>query len=149
MFSVEKKFTFEASHALCNLKEKHPCMAVHGHSYKLFVKISSLKLNDQSFIIDFGELKSFKKNVVDALFDHAFITTEEQFEILPEYIKSKKVYIMPKKYKNTSAENMCEHFCNLFEKFLKRKMSLFNIRSIRIKLFETENNCACFEKEYY
>ncbi len=60
MFSIKKRFKFEAAHRLLSMPEDHPCRSLHGHSYVVDVKITVKDLKDlenPNMIIDFGKLK--------------------------------------------------------------------------------------------
>jgi len=138
MYSIEKKFTFEAAHSLNGLDKDHPCSAIHGHSYKIYIKIFSDELDETGFIIDFGKLKLFQKNFIDKYFDHALIITNSL-----ETYNGSKVYIMPKEYNNTTVEHMCKHILDLLLQFFK-SIDFNNFYKIRIKMFETENNSGSY-----
>jgi queuosine biosynthesis protein QueD len=139
LYEIEKKFTFEAAHVLKGLGENHPCSTIHGHSYKLYVKISSEELDRNGFIIDFGELKTFQKELIDSFIDHSVIITRDT--VID--VNCSKVYIMPKEYTNTTVENMCKHFLDLLLEFFK-DIKFDNFYKIRIKMFETENNSGSY-----
>lgn len=68
MYRISKEFSFEASHQLVGLQESHPCMRVHGHSYKCILEFKSETLKN-GFVIDFRELDIIKHQIND-LFDH-------------------------------------------------------------------------------
>ena len=50
MFTVTKKFEFEASHKL-DLTYESPCQNLHGHSYKVEITISSEKLDENGIML--------------------------------------------------------------------------------------------------
>ena len=139
IYEIEKKFTFEAAHVLEDLDKGHPCGSIHGHSYKLYIKISSEKLDDTGFIIDFGRLKDFGKEYIDKYFDHSLIITVNSCYST----KDSKIYIMPKEYTNTTVENMCSHITKLLLDFFKL-IKFDNFYKIRVKMFETENNSGSY-----
>lgn len=49
-----KEFSFEASHQLRNVPEGHKCARNHGHSYKVTVELSALRLDEAGMILDAG-----------------------------------------------------------------------------------------------
>ena len=70
---LTKEFNFEMAHALFGYDG--PCKNVHGHSYKLSVTIKGKPIingKDTKFgmVMDFNELKSIVKPIIDEL-DHA------------------------------------------------------------------------------
>lgn len=144
MFSIEKKMTFEAAHFLDNLSKEHPCRTIHGHSYKLFIKIYSNKLNNKGFVLDFNDLREFKTNVIDKIFDHTLILTEKQYShTTQKEVDAFKMLILPKEFVNSSAECICMYIHSLLVKFFEEK-KFDNYTLISVKLFETENNCATY-----
>ena len=64
-YRIRKRFDFEAAHSLPQVPEGHKCRNLHGHSYKVDVFVSSTELDEHGFVIDFGELKEFKKKFID------------------------------------------------------------------------------------
>ena len=69
MFIISKQFHFSASHTIEGLPEDHPCGRLHGHNYIVELVFAAEKLNSVGFVVDFGELKPFKKIIDDEL-DH-------------------------------------------------------------------------------
>ena len=70
---LTKEFNFEMAHALFGYDG--PCKNVHGHSYKLSVTIKGkpMKIEKNAkfgMVMDFNELKSIVKPIIDEL-DHA------------------------------------------------------------------------------
>ena len=141
MFDIEKKFTFEAAHILDGLEDGHPCGTLHGHSYKLYIKIYSKSLDKTGFIIDFGDLKKFGKEFIDRNLDHAMIITKNSC-----VVPMGKVYILPDSYENTTVEIMCEHILNELRLFFKA-INFKNFYKLRVKMFETENNSGSYTYE--
>ena len=73
---VTKSFNFETAHALYGYDGK--CKNIHGHSYKLFVTIKGVPIQDVSnpkfgMVIDFGDIKKIVKSEVIDLFDHTIL----------------------------------------------------------------------------
>jgi 6-pyruvoyltetrahydropterin/6-carboxytetrahydropterin synthase len=71
MFKIEKEFAFSASHQLVGLPEGHQCGRLHGHNY-IVVLVLEGDLNDQGFVVDYGDLAPFKA-WIDAEWDHRHI----------------------------------------------------------------------------
>lgn len=68
MYKISKWFQFSASHSL-DLPANHPCSRVHGHNYRVQVVLGAAELDQNGFIVDFGELKALG-NWLDEQFDH-------------------------------------------------------------------------------
>lgn len=69
MFKISKEFHCSCSHQLHGLKEGHPCGRLHGHNYVIIVELKSGTLDENGFIMDYGELKPIKDYIDDKL-DH-------------------------------------------------------------------------------
>ena len=70
-----KKFTFEAAHNL--IKYHGKCERLHGHTYKLVVKVEG-RLSEEDMVIDFAELKKIVEDRVIKKLDHSYLN--ELFE---------------------------------------------------------------------
>jgi 6-pyruvoyltetrahydropterin/6-carboxytetrahydropterin synthase len=53
MFTIAKKFGFEAMHVLKGLADGHPCMTPHGHSYHVEFQFQGQTLNEHNFLVDY------------------------------------------------------------------------------------------------
>jgi len=69
MYIIRKEFHFSASHFLAGLAPEHPCSRNHGHNYIVVVELSSVKLDDVGFVVDYRKLDLIKK-VIDETLDH-------------------------------------------------------------------------------
>ena len=77
---VTREFTFEMAHVLWNYDG--PCRNVHGHSYRLFVTISGIPINDirnpkNGMVIDFADLKNIVQKEIISVFDHAVSVSKD------------------------------------------------------------------------
>jgi 6-pyruvoyltetrahydropterin/6-carboxytetrahydropterin synthase len=69
MYTIVKEFHFSASHQLLSLPDGHPCKRLHGHNYTVQLILQSEHLNEHGFVLDFLELKPFKR-FIDEVLDH-------------------------------------------------------------------------------
>lgn len=69
---LTKEFRFEASHVL----PKHPgkCSRLHGHSWVLRVSVEGQVNKDTGFVMDYADISSKVKQLVDSL-DHRHLGT--------------------------------------------------------------------------
>ena len=77
---VTKEFGFEMAHALWNYDGL--CKNIHGHSYKLFVTVAGVPIDDKTnpkngMLIDFGDLKETVKKIIVDKFDHAIMLNKD------------------------------------------------------------------------
>jgi len=75
--SVEQHF--DAAHYLRGYKGK--CEAMHGHRYKVVLKVDASELNDIGLAYDFAELKRHLAEVI-ARFDHTCLNDAHPFDKL-------------------------------------------------------------------
>jgi len=104
--SVEQHF--DAAHYLRGYKGK--CEAMHGHRYKVVVKVAASGLNDIGLAYDFVELKKHLSEVIDR-FDHACLNDVPPFDKL-----------------NPSAENIAaDIYKGLKARLAKAPVTLVNV----------------------
>lgn len=92
MFILRKKFRFESAHRLPG--HKH-CGVLHGHSYFGEVEIWSRDLDENGFVMDFGEIKEIINE-----YDHSGEVIEKSSELLAKEIGEKilkKIKVRPVK----------------------------------------------------
>ncbi len=93
MFEITVEETFAAGHALRGYRGK--CENVHGHNYRVRVRLTGPRLNDIGLLYDFKDLKRLIRTETERL-DHQFINDLPPFDTI-----------------NPSAENLAR---DLFER---------------------------------
>lgn len=121
MFEVTVQQTFAAGHALRNYHGK--CENVHGHNYRIEVKVQGEQLDAIGLLVDFVELKRVMKGVIDYL-DHQFINDLEPFD---------KV--------NPSAENIAKFFHDRISEGLETDNP---VTVAEVKVWETDTSSAVY-----
>jgi 6-pyruvoyltetrahydropterin/6-carboxytetrahydropterin synthase len=133
---VTKVFTFETAHALDGYHGK--CKDIHGHSYKLYVTVLGVPINDTNIsecgmVVDFGDLKKIVNvNIVDKFDHHLVLRSDSQFKGIEE--KNERVKFVD--YQPT-AENMLLQMVDIVQKKLPANLSL-----VAMSLWETQNSFA-------
>lgn len=69
MYTIQKEFSFSASHQLEHLPSNHQCARLHGHNYRVDVLLESDQTDERGFVVDYGDLDIFKQ-FLDDHFDH-------------------------------------------------------------------------------
>ncbi len=115
MFTIGKKFTFCAAHHLPHLPPEHKCARPHGHNYVVYVELDADTLDNDGFVLDYGELNAIR-NIIDAEYDHRDLN---------------KIFTL------TTAEFLAVSMYNRFQKVLERKG--FRGSLIGVRVSETEN----------
>ena len=138
MYKVTKHFEFEASHRLNALPEGHQCRNLHGHTYHVEVTVGSHYLDKRGFVVDFGELKTIQKRIMDD-WDHAIIVSQSDPLLTKITAIGGKLFIFP--YENPSAENMCHYIHGLTTETLLKSYPMQKFK-VWIRVWETTNNVA-------
>jgi len=136
---VTREFTFEMAHVLWNYDG--PCRNVHGHSYRLFVTITGIPVEDiknpkNGMVIDFTDLKNIVLKEIVNVFDHA-VAVSRDFD-------REKIEMLSKTFGNTvivdyqpTCENMVADFAGRIRKHLPPGTALHSL-----KLYETAKSYA-------
>ena len=69
---IFKEFTFEAAHLLPNVPEGHKCARLHGHSFRVEIRVSGEIDPTLGWIMDFGELSAAFRPIYQEL-DHYYL----------------------------------------------------------------------------
>jgi 6-pyruvoyltetrahydropterin/6-carboxytetrahydropterin synthase len=136
---VTKEFSFEMAHALWNYDG--PCRNVHGHSYRLFVTITGIPVNEpgdpkNGMVIDFTDLKSIVKNEIVSVFDHALV--------ISNLFEKEKMEMFTRMFGNTvlvDYQPTCENLVSDFAIRIARQMPQ-GIKLHSLKLYETATSFA-------
>lgn len=141
MFILKNEIQFDTAHYLSGYQGK--CANIHGHRYRLIVKIASETLHQdgqlRGMVDDFSNVKAALKEI-EELFDHKLVIEDNEdgrevakrLEGLPNQFL---IVFVP--YRPT-AEEMSRHIFNL----LKQK----GIHVDEVELFETPTN-SCIYRE--
>lgn len=70
---IVKEYTFEAAHRLTHVAPEHKCGRLHGHSFRVEVKLAGEIDPDTGWLIDFGEISGVVKPIVDGMLDHSYL----------------------------------------------------------------------------
>jgi 6-pyruvoyltetrahydropterin/6-carboxytetrahydropterin synthase len=123
MFEISVEYSFAAGHALRNYKGK--CENVHGHNYKVRVTLAGEKLNPAGLLMDFVELRTEIKGVVEK-FDHHFLNDFPPFDRL-----------------NPSAENLAKYFCDEIGPHARNQ----GLQVHGVTIWETDTTSATYRPE--
>lgn len=77
MYKIHVEEHFDAAHALRGYKGK--CESLHGHRFKVVVKIVNAKIDNIGLAYDFTKLKSQLKIILDK-FDHTSLNDVPPFD---------------------------------------------------------------------
>ncbi len=123
MYEVTVEETFSSGHYLRNYKGK--CENPHGHNYRVRITLAGDALDHAGLLVDFKDLKSVMKHVIDYL-DHQMINDLEPFTTL-----------------NPTAENLSKYFYDESNKKLGERTG-GRVKVSRVTIWETDTSIATY-----
>ena len=76
---IYKTFTFEAAHHLPNVPKGHKCERLHGHSFRVELRIAGVPDAQTGWIMDFAELEAAFLPL-HAVLDHHYLNEIDGLE---------------------------------------------------------------------
>ena len=138
MLTITKSVKFDAAHVLTN--HKGLCKNLHGHTYRVDVRVRQAENDGSDMVMDFKDVKRICEETVLAKFDHAFIydeTSAAESEIAAVVSKNgMRAAAIP--FRST-AENLARW---IFEALADRIDGLCSVR-----VYETADSCAEYTAE--
>ncbi|MGQ4808055.1 hypothetical protein NKDENANG_01422 [Candidatus Entotheonellaceae bacterium PAL068K] len=93
MYTIMTKIKYEYAHRLIHHAGK--CRHVHGHSGEATFEFASHQLDDNGFVMDFGDVKAPLKKWIDAYWDHTYLANASD-PLLPVLTAQKmKIFTFP------------------------------------------------------
>lgn len=136
---ITKEFTFEMSHVLPGYDG--PCRNVHGHSYRLFVTVAGIPVNNalnpkNGMVMDFSDMKKIVMNEILGTFDHAVA--------IPRDMDREKTETLKNMFGNTIVvdyQPTCENLVTDFAMRIKNQLPA-DVKLYSLKLYETATSYA-------
>ena len=119
MFILQVEGDFASAHQLREYKGK--CENLHGHNWRVMVKVCGEKLGPLGMLMDFGDLKRLVKTTLDGL-DHKFLNETPPFDTI-----------------NPTSENLAKHLFAVLGKDLPE-----NVRVHEVTVWESEKCAATY-----
>jgi 6-pyruvoyltetrahydropterin/6-carboxytetrahydropterin synthase len=121
MFEVSVEHTFAAAHQLRNYHGK--CENLHGHNYKVQVRVTGPELDEAGMLVDFVLLKKLVREASERL-DHQYLNAVAPFDTV-----------------NPSAENIAKY---LYEE-ISGNLTTGNAAELdEVRVWETDIQFACY-----
>lgn len=76
---IAKEFCFEAAHFLPNVPHEHKCSKLHGHSYRVIVRVKGPIDDENGWVMDLGDISSQFEPIQKEL-DHSLLNNIEGLE---------------------------------------------------------------------
>jgi 6-pyruvoyltetrahydropterin/6-carboxytetrahydropterin synthase len=136
---VTKEFPFEMAHVLWNYDG--PCKNVHGHSYRLFVTLIGIPIDNtdnpkNGMVIDFSDLKTIVRKEIIDIFDHSIVLSKKVNADKTELFKKMFGNLVLVDYQPT-CENLVADFAERIAHQIPEEIKLHSL-----KLYETATSFA-------
>ena len=148
---IRKLFKFENAHIVRECTSRRCSRSIHGHSYKVEIKLSSNFLDNGQMVMDFGLMKLYIKDVIDS-FDHSITLWRGDNKEYIEFAKkfSERYVILPV---NPSAEQFSRVFFLIIDRILELMEFRNGEKEVKIHsviVHETDTGYAeCFRDDAY
>jgi 6-pyruvoyltetrahydropterin/6-carboxytetrahydropterin synthase len=111
---IFKQFTIEAAHRLPNLPENHKCRRLHGHSFRIEIRVAGPVEEKSGWIMDFADLSRAFQPIYEQL-DHHYLNEIEGLqnptsELLARWIGRKLKPALPA-LSNVTVHETCTAGC--------------------------------------
>ena len=123
MYEITVEKHFDAAHYLRGYRGK--CEEMHGHRYRVVVKVKAEKLNDIGLAYDFTDLKRYLKEIIDRL-DHTCLNDIPPFDRI-----------------NPSAENIA---ASIYDE-LKEKLKAEPVSLVSVAAWESPEQGVTYRPE--
>jgi 6-pyruvoyltetrahydropterin/6-carboxytetrahydropterin synthase len=123
MFEVIVEDYFSAAHQLRGYKGK--CENLHGHNWKVQIRIGKKEIDKSGMVMDFKEIKKFLNKILFSL-DHKVLNELSFF----------------RKY-NPTSENTALFIFNRLKTCLKNK----KYQLVEVRVWESEKNSAIYKEK--
>ena len=144
-YTIEKEVKFCCAHRLNG--HEGQCKNLHGHNYRVIVRIESKELDPVGRVIDFSQIKEHIKKWIDDNWDHAFVYNH--FDVIANRIVDAcdglKRFAMST---NPTAENMARHLLGEFSEMKWPIEYRKKIQVTKVTVYETDEACASCECEF-
>jgi len=121
MFELKIVTRFAAAHQLKMVSQK--CENLHGHNWKVEVRVAGEKLNPAGVLVDFGELKKHVAEIINEL-DHRFLNETDFF--------------------NNNTPPSSENIAFFIAKGLEKKLDGTGAAVTRVSAWESDDACATY-----
>ena len=148
---IRKLFKFENAHIVRNCTSRRCSRSIHGHSYKVEVKLKSDFLDKGQMVYDFGLMKLYIKDLIDS-FDHAITLWSKDNK---EYIEFARKF--SERWVELPVNPSAEQFSRVFFLMIERVLNLMefknnekNVEVYSVIVHETDTGYAeCFREDAY
>ena len=126
---------------------KGHCRFIHGHNWVIEAEFTALTTDENGFVMDFGGLKPFWKEVVDE-FDHALVLSEcDPFmDKIGGLNDSTDTLLKLVIVDDCSCEGLAKHFHAMLSRYVRRATK-GRVTVSWVRLYEDQKNSAIYKNE--
>lgn len=137
METVSKSFAFEYAHRLRNHAGK--CVNIHGHSSTVIITVQTEDGVCGDMVVDFSDLKKVVGKWLEKRWDHAFIISEYDKDLIKwiQHFPKQKIFILPGE---PTAEHMARYLSDILPDLFKK--AGLPIKLVQVVFYETAGACA-------
>lgn len=139
-FTITKKYQgFPFAHR--QHKHKGHCSLVHGHNWDFEFTFVCNTLDENGFVVDFGDLKEIKK-WLDKQFDHTIVLNNDD-PLLQDFLQNKEIYDV-RIVENCGAEGLAKHVADCVTLLLSDTAHVRDrgLRLLCVTVYEDHKNSA-------
>jgi len=129
---------------LSHRQPRHPgrCSRIHGHSWAITITFAADELDDNGFIVDFGELH-YLADWIDENLDHACaFSSSDPLRSKLEELEAMKL-VRPLFIENASCEGLAKHLFDVFSTMVSDNTE-GRARVVSVELHEDSRNSALY-----
>ena len=120
------------------------CAHIHGHNWSITLTFACREMDENGFVVDFGDLK-YLKAWIDENLDHACLFNENdpmKDALLKDYGQFFKPYILP----NCSCEGLAQHIYEVFNPLVQTQTA-DRVWITEVEIEEDSKNSAAYRPE--
>lgn len=147
MYSLQKRLqSFSAAHRL-NKGYRGKCKDLHGHNYKVDIRLCSHSLDDYDFVMDFGDITLHFEAWLQQHWDHVTLVSDLDTELLTFLQQTQQAHYVLPNAQNTTAENLAKFLYDTFCAILATLPAALNQRVwiSEICLHESDTSQAIYQ----
>lgn len=134
--TISKSFDFDAAHHLPNMPEGHKCKRVHGHTYRVEVRLRGQLDVKTGMVIDYGDIADAWYPVHAAL-DHQDLNALPDVLLAPalSWVRRSPISyaLFDAMRANPTTENVAAFIATHFAEWVAEKRSVrFDLHSVRV-----------------
>ncbi|MBN1688751.1 MAG: 6-carboxytetrahydropterin synthase [Candidatus Omnitrophica bacterium] len=133
MFRVVREIHFSYGHRLLDYPGK--CSHLHGHNARVYIEVSSERLNHEGMVMDFYQIREAVGSWIREVLDHKMILYKED-PLVPILQKAGEPIVLMDQ--NPTAEALAQW---IFMEARKKRLPVS-----RVTLWETQDNSAVYHE---